>query len=224
VHVLDNPGWHALTGPHRAFAEGGPLAMRYDPAVAPFAAIPDEPSPAVWDAMRDLVGPGGIVVLFRSPVAPPDGWEELFSLGAVQMVATSVDGRPAPDANILGPVDVPDMVELVQTAQPGPFTDRTIELGTYVGLRHDEALVAMAGERMRLARHTEISAVCTHPSQRRRGLASSLVRHLVDHITSRGETPFLHVADENSAAVAVYSALGFTVRRTFAVVGLRAPS
>ena len=224
MHVLDNPAWHALTGPQQMVADGHPPAIRYDPAIAPFAALPDEPSPEGWAAMGELVGPGGVAVLFRPPPDAPPGWEQLFTFPIVQMVATSVDARRAPDARTLGLDDVPDMLALVRATEPGPFTPRTIELGTYVGVRRDGALVAMAGERMRLRGHTEISAVCTDPGQRRRGLASSLVRHLVDHIQSRGDTPFLHVLDTNTAAIEVYAALGFTIRGTFTVAGIRAPA
>jgi hypothetical protein len=39
------------------------------------------------------------------------------------------------------------MLELARRTKPGPFLPRTVELGTYLGLRRGGALVAMAGER-----------------------------------------------------------------------------
>src|SRR4029077_5363570 len=109
----------------------------------------------------------------------------------------------------LTPADVPAMLDLVARTQPGPFARRTIELGTYLGVREGGALVAMAGERMHLDGHSEISAVCTDPSQRRRGLARDLVLTLARRIRARGERPFLHVAADNVNAIRLYEALGF---------------
>jgi hypothetical protein len=79
---------------------------------------------------------------------------------------------PAPDAARLGAADVPEILDLIDRTQPGPFRRRTVELGTYLGLRSaDGRLIAMAGERLHPAGWTEISAVCTDPAHRRKGLA-----------------------------------------------------
>ena len=64
---LDNPAWYALRGPQATVAEGGPLAFRYRPDVAVFAALPDDPTPEAWDALRDLVGPGGVAFSCGTP-------------------------------------------------------------------------------------------------------------------------------------------------------------
>src|SRR6185369_13440424 len=66
--------------------------------------------------------------------------------------------------------DVPEMLALVERTRPGPFAPRTIELGTYLGVRDAGKLVAMAGERMHPAGFVEISAVCTDATHRGRGL------------------------------------------------------
>jgi hypothetical protein len=44
------------------------------------------------------------------------------------------------------------MLALVDVAKPGPFGSRTVELGTYVGVRHARTgqLMAMGGERLRI--------------------------------------------------------------------------
>ena len=224
MHVLDNPVWHALTGPHETVAERRFGASRYVPDVAAFAAIPDDPVASTWDDLRDLVGPGGVAVLFVKPPIVPDGWDEVFRIPTSQMVAGDVDAAPAPDAALLSTDDVPEMLDLVGRTHPGPFERRTIELGDYLGVR-DEAgtLVAMAGMRMHPPGFTEISAVCTDEHVRGRGLATVLVRDLVGRIRDRGETPMLHVMTTNVTAISVYLRLGFTVRREQDVIGLRAP-
>jgi predicted GNAT family acetyltransferase len=111
-------------------------------------------------------------------------------------------------------VDVPDMLALVAEARPGPFLARTVEFGGYVGVRHDDRLVAMAGERLRPRGFTEVSAVATHPDHRKKGLAERLVRAVVHAATARGDVPFLHAAVSNTNAVRLYESMGFTVRRT----------
>jgi predicted GNAT family acetyltransferase len=115
------------------------------------------------------------------------------------------------------------MLELVAAASPGPFRDRTHDLGHYVGIREDGRLVAMAGERLRLPGYTEISAVATLPSHRRRGLAAVLVRSIAAGIAAEGAVPFLNVAAQNETAIRLYIALGFRIRRELHFRFLRAP-
>src|ERR1700750_1417963 len=109
------------------------------------------------------------------------------------------------------------MTELVARTEPGPWAQRTIELGTYIGVYEQapdghDALIAMAGERMAIDGHTEISAVCTDPEHPGRGLAGALVRALARQIRARDELPFLHAMRENVTAIRLYEALGFDVR------------
>ena len=67
------------------------------------------------------------------------------------------------------------MMELTELTKPGPFSARTHELGTFLGIRIDGQLVAMAGERMKPANYTEMTAVCVHPDHRGRGYAQMLL-------------------------------------------------
>jgi predicted GNAT family acetyltransferase len=121
---------------------------------------------------------------------------------------------PAPDAARLGAADVPEILDLIDRTQPGPFRRRTVELGTYLGLRSaDGRLIAMAGERLHPAGWTEISAVCTDPAHRRKGLATYLIRAIAAGIRERGETPFLHTSAGNVNAIRLYESIGFVLRR-----------
>ena len=143
----------------------------------------------------------------------PDEWEPYLLLEGMQMEGSGVEPAPDPEAVVLGPDDVPEMLDLIARTDPGPFRQRTIELGTYLGIRRESALIAMAGERMHPPGWTEISAVCTDPAYRGQGLAGRLVRAVAAIITERGETPFLHVAASNESAIRLYEKLGFTRRR-----------
>lgn len=223
---LANPVWYALEGPQHNVAESTGLAVRYPRSLAPFGAVPDLPTAESWAALADLVGAGGVALLIRAEVVAPPGWEALFGGTAVQMLGPEHGGH-SEDADHefaqLTAVDVASMLELVAATRPGPFAQRTIELGTYLGARRDGELVAMAGERMRLTRLTEISAVCTQRAHRGQGLARALVGSLARRIQARGERPFLHVAIDNVAAIRLYEALGFAPVRNLEVTGLRAP-
>ena len=110
------------------------------------------------------------------------------------------------------------MLDLAQRTEPGPFRARTVELGTYVGIRRGGRLVAMAGERFRLPGWSEISAVCTDPEVRGQGLASRLVGQLRRLQSIRGDGAFLHVLAANVDAVRLYGTLGFTARTEFLIV------
>jgi hypothetical protein len=60
------------------------------------------------------------------------------------MVGEHVTGSPDPDAIALGSADVRAMLELVGETDPGPFLQRTIELGRYLGIRREGLLVGAA--------------------------------------------------------------------------------
>ncbi|MFB6478836.1 GNAT family N-acetyltransferase [Streptomyces virginiae] len=222
--VLDNPVWAALTGPHREFAEFAPagLAARYTLDTSPFAALADPRDLRAWADLAALVGPGEEVWV-TGLLTPPPGWETVVSVPGVQLDGRAVRVGAEPEAIRLGPADVKDMLELVGLTRPGPFLDRTVELGTYLGVRHEGRLVAMAGERMRPTGWSEISAVCTHPDHRGRGLAGRLVRAVAAEVRERGDRPFLHAAEANTGAVRLYEAMGFTLRRSPLFLGLRTP-
>jgi ribosomal protein S18 acetylase RimI-like enzyme len=225
VEPLDNPIWHALTGPQARFAEGTGLALRFDPDVAPFGALPDTVTPDAWEALAKLVGPEGVALLGRPPLDPPPGWEIVFDLVGYQYIAPPDLGtRAEPERfTTLGSVDADDMMALVAATRPGPFRPRTHELGTYIGLRENDALVAMAGERFQPGGYSELSAVCTDPAYRGKGLATALMEVLAQQIYARGDQPILHVASDNDTAIALYERLGFRRRATFAFRGVRAP-
>lgn len=222
-HPLDNPLWHALSGPQRRFAQGvDGEALRYDPEFSIFSALPDEPTAASWAALAALVGVGGVAAMARTDrLDPPVRWQKPWSGCGLQMVAEPTP-RPVPDSVIeLGQGDVPDMLDLVARTEPGPFTKGTIELGAWFGLRVDGTLAAMAGQRMRLDGYAEVSGVCTDPAYRGRGYAATLVGAVMASIWP--DVPILHVRHDNHDAIRVYERLGFTVRRRFEVAGYQPP-
>jgi ribosomal protein S18 acetylase RimI-like enzyme len=221
-HPLDDPIRTALQGPHAPLAQRRGRAVRYRPDVAPFLALPADGRE--WDDAAALLGAGGTAVLGTTDVVEPaSDWVVERTMPGVRLVAEDVRGAPAPDAVVLGTDDVDAMLALVARTRPGPFLRRTVAMGTYLGIRIDGELVAMAGERLRVPGHTEISAVCTHPDHQGHGLAARLVRDLVGRIHARDETPFLHAVADNTRAIGLYEHLGFRLTARPDFVALRAP-
>jgi len=224
VHPLDNPAYASLSGRHAALAERSGRVLRYPADVSPFVGMPSDPGPRDWADLARLAGPGALVPLAGVPTRPPADWEVVSSVGGVQMVDADLDPAPDPEAVRLTLDDVPEMLALIDRTRPGPFLPRTVLLGTYLGIRREGRLVAMAGERLHPPGWTEISAVCTDPAYRGQGLATRLVHAVAHGIHARGETPFLHAAADNTTAISLYTSLGFRLRRTAPFLAVRTPS
>ncbi|MDE5452048.1 GNAT family N-acetyltransferase [Bradyrhizobium sp. CSA112] len=221
-HPLDYPIWTALTTTQRVLAEGDARARRYPTEMTPFAAMPDI-SAENFAALGALMSPQDIAVLFTpDAVKPPAEFKIVLADTGEQMIGTPVE-TPANGVDIvtLGVDDVPAMMELTALTKPGPFSARTHELGTFLGIRVDGQLVAMAGERMKPAEYTEITAVCVHPSHRGRGYGQILLSAISRQIVSRGEIPFLHVFTSNRSAIALYRRQGMEIRRRLHVTVLK---
>lgn len=214
MHPLDRPVWASLTSHHASLSEGGALARRFARDVNLFASSRDE-SPAALAALAELVRPGENVFVLQVPgIVIPTGLVEVKSAQGVQMVAAAGISVTTDRADIrtLTDADAPEMLALATLTEPGPFLGRTHTMGTFLGIRIDGRLAAMAGERMRFPGYTEVSGVCTHPDFRGRGLARRLSAAVLADIVARGDQPFLHAWKSNHAAITLYRSLGFTLR------------
>ena len=221
--ALDDPVWSCLTTRHAHFASGDSLARRYVESISPIGASSGT-GPAHVAALEALVGVGGDIALIGPNVPSlPDNWERLYTSRIKQMIRADRSPLPEGDVDVttLGNADVADMLELVELTHPGPFRNKTLELGAYIGIRERRRLIAMAGERMWIGGFREVSAVCTHPDLQGRGLARALVGRVVNRMLSRGETPILHVDSPNRRAIDMYLALGFVPRAEFPLLHTR---
>lgn len=219
--LLANVVFAALSSRHARFAESEGRVLRYADAVAPFAALPSDATEQDWRDLAALARRTGTVALHRMPGDVPDGWATGYHLDVHVMNVFPFSGAGLtiddedPEIVPLTAEDVPDMLDLTARTEPGPFRDRTIELGGYVGIRRGGVLAAMAGQRFSAPGHdgtgwTEVSAVCTDPAFRGQGLAARLIRAVTARIRAQGDEVFLHVLDSNSTAIALYERIGFT--------------
>lgn len=177
--------WQALTSRCAAYALRRGQAAVFDPAVSVFGAMADR-SAASWHDLAELVAEhpelNRSTCLFGSRIEVPDGWIETGRLRCRQMVLDQPAVLPALPAGLtvvpLDRADLTDVTALIELTRPGPWGERTIDLGGYLGVRDAGRLVGMAGWRIQLdgatGAWTEVSGVCVHPDQRGRGLAAAV--------------------------------------------------
>ncbi|MBI1258845.1 MAG: GNAT family N-acetyltransferase [Chloroflexi bacterium] len=212
--VLDKPYWHSLNTYHADFAIGTGLAKRYPADIMSITAIPDQSEAALRD-LAQIVAQGEVVLIDGVPQSSDlPGWTMGASIDVYQMLYDQPIHVPEGDQTILelGAADVPDILRLIDLTHPGPFQPRALELGRFIGLRHQGQLIAIAGERSHLPGYHEISTVCTHPAYQGRGYARLLVSEMMTEHRRQGETSFLHVFTGNTTAFKFYQNMGFRTR------------
>lgn len=214
-HILDNPVWKALITGNKALANGESTARYLSPEVSPFVGI-ESISDDNFNALNTAIPFAG----YFGFVAPydivfPAPWQVVQPLKVLQMVYEGLadTGQIKEEFISLDKEHVPQMLALTKLTNPGPFAERTMEFGHYVGIFDGDKLVAMAGQRMNPVPYAEISAVCTHPDYLGRGYASQLLLFHINRIKTAGQIPFLHVKADNDRAIQVYERLGFVKRK-----------
>ena len=221
---LHNIIWTALATRQTQFAESRPHARRFLPEVTLLSAF-DEPNAEGYASLRELIREGETLAIFiDEEFSSAPGWQLVAKAPLVQMICEHF----APAANDaskqivrLGQSDSEQMQALTALTKPGPFGPRTHELGYYAGIRVEGKLVAMAGERLKVPGHTEVSAVCTHPDHLGQGYAQALMSDVMRQIIARGETPILHSRADNARAIAIYEKLGFRISKEWHFAVLR---
>ena len=212
--ILDNPIWHALSTLHRDFNEGDDRLKYFYPEISPFVAMAD------WDEedkeylVEKLPADRNFFYITAQSLDLPDHCKRGFTIKLFQLVCRKQ--LPFHQSGIqirsLGKADIPQMIELTALTKPGPFNQRTIEFGNYIGIFEEERLVAMAGERLKFPGFTEVSAICTHPDYTGRRYSAALLSQATARIVNEGQTPFLHVRHDNTRAIDLYEQAGYEIR------------
>ena len=216
---LANPMWASLTSTHAGFAQTHGKLKRFAPDVAPFCAVRDDGAEL---AAGDGVQAGEVIYFLGTVPAMPPSWTVVGESSVLQMVhAGAPPDLAAADAPALTAADSAAMLELTALVYPEFFRARTAELGRYIGVRGLGRLRAMAGQRLACTGYRDISAVCTHPDDRRQGHAARLISQLARDIIDDGDIPFLHVSASNKQAWELYENLGFAASRELRFVKVR---
>ena len=214
--LFRDPIWNSLRTAQNHFAIAAGEAVRYSADVVPFAAVATL-QPETLRQLRTLLGREDSVWIAteEKPDSPDLVYED--TIQCFQMVLPQEVTPPAPTMELekLSEAHAQEMVVLTTLAFPGYFRARTCEMGTYYGVRSPAGeLIAMGGERFKLEEYSEISAVCTHPDFRGRGLAANIMWQIVRDHRRDGIVSWLHVGCKNTRAVKLYNRMGFEIVRT----------
>lgn len=226
--LLDNPIWNALTTTHQSFSIGNNIIKSYRHDVLPFVGLREDQNELSTTLLQSFSASNPInsknprqcyvkEVATSLPI--------IATVPCIQMVCEQHVNYADNDADLkkLGLDDKDELFELVNLVQPGFMKANTYQIGDYYGIRKDDRLVAVAGERMKMTGLTEVSAVCTHPDHTGKGYAQKLVQVVCREIFKQNRIPFLHVVETNVRAIKVYELLGFKKRRDLVLMKVAVP-
>ncbi|SCF12202.1 FR47-like protein [Micromonospora viridifaciens] len=195
------------------------LAFAAPEHIGESAALLDELAPVLPARLWAHLSPGLDATVAR--------WYEVSDAAGHHRMALTDPARLArvtPVGQVLGPADLPALLDLYAAAYPGNWFDpRMLDTGQYVGIREAGALVAVAGVHVWSPtwRVAALGNVTTHPRCRGRGLAAAAVAALCARLRASVDHVTLNVRADNSAAVRLYERLGFTRVAEFTECALR---
>ena len=209
---LDNPAWHSLSETHHEFSINYDGIKLYHPDYCRFGGV-NKPTGTTssLDQYAELVD-NFFIVGDKPEISPKLSInKELVCLQMVLEDRITVEGNEK--MILLNHEHAGELFTLVNLVQPGYFKSKTVLLGDYFGIFKDGRLVAAAGERMKMDKFVEVSAIVTHPEHTGKGYARQLITHTVNNIFSQQKVPYLHVAESNHHAINLYEKIGFQTRR-----------
>ncbi|ETN93952.1 GNAT family N-acetyltransferase [Zhouia amylolytica] len=210
---LDNPVWYSLNEEHGEFSVVYNQIRFYHPEYCPFGGFIEEDNTSIginkYALLTDHFYVVGDKPSFTSKIQLKN------ELVCNQMLLKEpLDFESTECITVLKTINQKqDLFNLVNLVQPGYFKSKTSDLGNYYGIYKDNKLIAVTGERMKMNKFTEVSAVVTHPEFTGKGYAKQLIKHTTTQIFKENKTPYLHVAESNYGAIKLYEKLGFTTRR-----------
>jgi predicted GNAT family acetyltransferase len=215
AHPLDRVVYSALTSQRQSsLAVRQGEAVRMAAGYGIFAAMDQVSAEALSDMARLPMLEGRLVTVEAEDQPVPVGFKIEKQAVLLQMSLNALrsgEGRGV-QVEKLGEGDAAQMLALALLTEPGPFYEKTHQLGDFYGVKQEGRLLAMAGERMKPDGFCEVSGVCVHPEAQGRGYAAAAMRAVIEPIVARGETAFLHSYDHNRRAISLYEGLGFSVR------------
>lgn len=212
--LLDNPIWESLSSYHQHNNEGDDRLKYFYPEISPFVAMAEWGEADKNHLDKHLPADRNFFYIINKNIELPVSCKKGFTIRLFQMVCRNHIPFIARGitTRVLDTADIPQMIELTALTKPGPFNNRTIEFGNYIGVFEGDRLAAMAGERLKISGYTEVSAICTHPDFTGKGYGAVLLSQASSRILRDGQVPFLHVRNDNTRAIKMYEKAGYTIR------------
>ena len=217
---LDNPAWYSLSETHKQFEiEFGDVKF-YPPEYCQFGGYMT--SDDIFDSIIQYSKLCSSFYIMGQKPNIPEGFKIEQEVDCFQMIINDKITLPIDETIIeLKAEYLKDVLDLVAIAYPNFFQKKTLLLGKNFGVFKNNQLVAITGERMKMNKYTEVSAVITHPEHTGNGYANQLITHTTNQIFKENKTPYLHVAKTNNKAISLYKKLGFHVRREITFWGIK---
>ena len=211
---LDNPVWYALTETHAHLCLPLENLRFYKSVYCTFGAVFDsDQAYSGFETYGRITD--SFYVVGHKPVLPDSCYikQQVICDQMIYTHETVGDLHTEKEIVTLSISHYDQLIDLVNLVQPGYFRAKTPEMGTFYGIFEGDQLVAAAGIRIQLNEFTEISSVVTHPNFLRKNYALMLTKQCINEIIKTGKTPFLHVLETNTGAIALYKKAGFEYRR-----------
>lgn len=214
---LEEPFWSASTWWRRGDAAFGLVGLP-DGARVVYAVSSADPD-GTLDLARELAGevPPALVTGVRgiTSIFEADGRQVIWQRGYHRFHLTDRAAVPHVSSEIvpLGPADAEEALALYAVVPDAAFfLPSMLEDDTFVGIRRDGELAAIAGTHVFSERHgvAAVGAVFTHPSWRGHGFGTAVTAGVIDRIGDRVPTIGLNCTDRNLSARRIYLGMGFT--------------
>lgn len=122
------------------------------------------------------------------------------------------------EAHRLGEEDIPDLLELYNDSYPGNwFEPAMLSLNRYYGIKDGSRLLSAAGTHVYSPslKAAAIGNIATRPECRGKGYGARVTAALSRHLLDEGIRIGLNVSVENTAAIACYSKIGFSINAQY---------
>ncbi len=159
---LDNPVWYSLSESHRNFAIDFGNIKFYHLDYCPFGGFMrlENISAPIYEYSKWV---DNFFVVGEMP-SYPNSLKLKNELVCLQMVSPhKINLDIQEDITGLGEEHRDELFHLVNLVQPGYFKKNTSLMGSYFGIFKHNELVAVTGERMKMDKYVEVSAVVTRP-------------------------------------------------------------
>jgi hypothetical protein len=160
---LDNPTWNSLTEIHKDLVIDYNGMKFYQPDYCPFGGfVRHDTTKTGIDNYALLID--NFYVVGDRPIFSSDVQLKKELVCNQMLLDKEIDFTVSENIIKLEKTDhKKDLFDLVNLVQPGYFKSKTPDLGNYYGIYKDDKLIAVTGERMKMNKYTEVSAVVTHP-------------------------------------------------------------